>query len=120
MRYRALCPKCGAKIGRWNFLLTVPEMRRTCRHCGCCYKANSKWEWIGDIIGGIPVAIFLLLGTSRLVDWATVLMCLAAWFGVGFLMFPFVTSFEAVEPGEDGENDDSAKGGPERPLEGER
>ena len=97
MKYRSLCPSCNANIPNSWYFHVLPHIRKKCPVCRSAIKVDSKWEWIGNCILGIPIGIGLLLGAGGVVHWAISLIIISLTVLVGYVLFPYMTPFNLVE-----------------------
>ena len=74
----------------------VPHVRYGCRSCGCRFRPNSRWEWIGNTIGGALWATFFLLAWFGVLRWSIAAILIASVFALGFTLFPYITRFDLV------------------------
>ena len=74
----------------------VTHKRYRCGACGCQYRANSRWDWVGNIIGILLCAfVFMLYRWHVLPPFLAIVLSLSI-LGFGLWLFPFVTPMEDV------------------------
>jgi hypothetical protein len=79
------------------FLKCVPHVPYRCRACGCTFRPNPRWEWIGDVVGGLGVANFIGLACFGVIRWSVAVIGVAVIFALGFILFPYFTPFDLVD-----------------------
>jgi len=97
MKYRAICPGCGAKFPRTFYFKWLPHVRRCCDLCGCTYMVNSWWEWIGSGVLGLSWAVFALLALFGVMSWFIAVPLILAVFIAGYILFPYITPFDLIQ-----------------------
>ncbi len=98
MKRRALCPGCGVPLPRWMFFKILPHAHYQCGACGCRYQADPLWEWAGDAIGAVVLAVIFLLGWFRMSPWLVAILLSIALLVAAILLFPYLTRFVLVAP----------------------
>jgi hypothetical protein len=105
-RYRAICPACDKRLPRrLYFHPKVSFGVVQCCHCGAAIRTNPAWEWVGNnvlaFIFLLQVATFVVLYLLLDIQLWLLLVFLATatavhFFALGWIVFPYVTLFEAV------------------------
>jgi hypothetical protein len=101
MKIRAICPDCTNRIPRSWYIKFLAHVNRACPHCGATIRSNTKWEWISSVCLGILLAAPWLAVLIGSITW---LMAIAIAIGtslIGWIVFPYVTPFDLVEPPEE-------------------
>src|SRR5277367_1563963 len=97
MKYRATCPGCGVRFSRSSYFTNLPHLRRRCKACGCRYRVDSLWEWVGSSIMGVGWATFFLLGWFGLMSWPLAIVLIVFVQVLCYLLYPYVTPFVLIQ-----------------------
>lgn len=99
LRYRAVCPGCGARFSRSLYFTWLSHVHRRCQNCGCCYKADTKWEHVGSALLGLSFGACFLVGWLGVMSWTVAGLLLMGAAAAGCFLFPYVTQFVIVHEG---------------------
>ena len=74
----------------------MPHMRYRCPACKGTVKSNTKWEWIGDLVLGVPLGLLVFAALVGRISWQTLGILFVLFFGGGWIAFPYVTKFDQI------------------------
>ena len=107
VKYRALCPGCGAPISRL-MVFRVPALPHCCEHCGCWHRSNAVWEWVADVLTAAAFLMLVWLAWSHRITWTLAAALSAIVFAASYVLFPYITPFVFARPKPNGEPKASA------------
>jgi len=98
MTYRAICPACQCRLPRKGFIHPFSN----CPECGVEIKAVRSWNRNGNIVGGIVLAAFFILGATGIalgaVGWLRPILLMISFFLGSWYLWPYVTPYELKMP----------------------
>ena len=97
MKYRAICPKCGARFPRSSYFGWHSYVHRRCNSCGSLYTADLVWEHIGSVVLGLSLAAPAILADQGLISWFGAGVTSVLSLLIGYLLYPYITKFVVVE-----------------------
>ena len=97
MKYRAICPSCGMRFSRALYFRWLAHVPRRCQGCGCHYKADTLWEYVGSGLLGVGFAISIGLGLLGVVSWPVSVILFLGVAATGCILFPYITPFVLIK-----------------------
>jgi hypothetical protein len=100
MKYRAVCPHCGARLSRKGYFKPFDE----CPVCLAGIRPEPKWNTAGNLFMGGLLSVVTVCGLAIAVfkgplGWAIVAGGFVVVMTIGWVFFPHATPYELLTPG---------------------
>ena len=93
MKILAICPHCKLRIPRSFILKTMPHVDLSCPQCNKNIRSETKSEWLGSAIFGLPIGILVVVGMKSVLSWELVALGIIMLCAMAIVAYPYMTKF---------------------------